>query len=352
MDEHRGLARERKTLTRLPVIDLAPFVRGGSAPESLAARRAVAKALREACIDIGFFYLAGHGIAQEDFDAVIAMGHRFFELPLAEKVKLHSNKNSERLGYRPLGGPNPGASGDKQPDIKERFHMAREILPGEPEDGRRDAGLSQWPDESVLPGFVSVMKEHIRARCDVARRLARAFALSLDLDETAFDDIYRYPGGSVVLNYYPPVDPSTLRDQQWSFSPHADYNAFTLLYQDQLGGLQVMNAAGEWIDAPFVPGTMVVNIGDLFQSWTNDLYTSTLHRVLNKGSAARISVPHFASPNGATLIECIPTCAGPGNPPRYQSIRAEDFVKASLAEAYRTGKPAIGAKTAQRLRGA
>jgi len=146
MDEHRGLARERKTLTRLPVIDLAPFVRGGSAPESLAARRAVAKALREACIDIGFFYLSGHGIAQEDFDAVIAMGHRFFELPLAEKVKLHSNKNSERLGYRPLGGPNPGASGDKQPDIKERFHMARDILPGEPEDGRRDAGLSQWPD--------------------------------------------------------------------------------------------------------------------------------------------------------------------------------------------------------------
>jgi isopenicillin N synthase-like dioxygenase len=97
---------------------------------------------------------------------------------------------------------------------------------------------------------------------------------------------------------------------------------------------------------------MVVNIGDLFQSWTNDLFTSTLHRVLNKGSAARISVPHFASPNGAALIECIPTCTGPGNPPRYQPIRAEDFVKASLAEAYRTGLPALGAKTAQRLSGA
>jgi isopenicillin N synthase-like dioxygenase len=348
MDEHRGFARERKTLTRLPVIDLAPFVSGGSADQ----RRAVAKALREACIDIGFFYLAGHGIAQSEFDAVIAAGHRFFELPLGEKMKLHSNNSSERLGYRPLGGPNPGATGDKQPDIKERFHMAREILPGEPEEGRRDAGLSQWPAESVLPGFAAVMKEHIRARCDVARHLARAFALSLDLAEDAFDDIFRYPGGSVVLNYYPPVDPATLRDQQWSFSPHADYNAFTLLYQDQLGGLQVMNAAGEWIDAPFVAGTMVVNIGDLFQSWTNDLYTSTLHRVLNKGRAARISVPHFASPNGATLIQCLPTCTGPGNPPRYQPIRAEDFVKASLAEAYRTGKPSLGAKTAQRLKGA
>lgn len=347
MDEHRGLARERKTLTRLPVIDLAPFVGGGTADE----RRAVAKALREACIDIGFFYLSGHGIAQSEFDAVVTMGHRFFELPLAEKTKLHSNNSPERLGYRPLGGPNPGSNGDKTPDIKERFHMAREVLSGEPQDGRRDAGLSQWPDERVLPGFTSLMRAHIAARCDVARHLARAFALSLDLAEDSFDAIYRYPGGSVVLNYYPPIDPSTVQASQWSFSPHADYNAFTLLYQDQLGGLQVMNAAGTWIDVPFVPRTMVVNIGDLFQSWTNDLYTSTLHRVYNKSAAARISVPHFASPNGAALIECIPTCTGPGNPPRYAPIRAEDFVKNMLAEAYRTGLPALGAKTAERLRG-
>ena len=345
MDEHRGLAPARKSLTRLPVIDLAPFVWGGDAD----ARRAVAKALREACIDIGFFYLAGHGIPQSEFDDIVATGHRFFALPLAEKVRLHSNNSAARLGYRPLGGPNPNP--EQVPDIKERFHMAREVLPGEPLDGQRDAGLSQWPEESVLPGFTALMRAHIEARCEVARQLARAFALSLELPESHFDDMYRYPGGSVVLNYYPPIDPANARDAQWSFSPHADYNAFTLLYQDALGGLQVMNAAGAWIDVPFVPGTLVVNIGDLFQAWTNDLYTSTLHRVYNKSGAARISVPHFASPNGAALIECLPTCTGPGNPPRYQPMRAEDFVKAMLAEAYRTGLPALGAKTAERLRG-
>jgi isopenicillin N synthase-like dioxygenase len=347
MDEHHGLARERKSLTRLPVIDLAPFVTGGGEGE----RRAVARALREACIDIGFFYLGGHGIPQQDFDDVIAMGHRFFALPLAEKTKLHSNNSAARLGYRPLGGPVPGADPAQVPDIKERFHMAREVLPGEPLDGRRDAGLSQWPDERVLPGFAALMRAHIVARCAVARHLARAFALSLDLPESYFDAMMRYPGGSVVLNYYPPVDPETPRGAQWGFSPHADYNAFTTLYQDALGGLQILNAAGAWIDVPFVAGTMVVNIGDLFQSWTNDLFTSTLHRVYNQSAKARISVPHFASPNGATLIECLPSCTGPGNPPRHAPIRAEDFVAASLAEAYRTGKPAIGAKTAERLRG-
>ena len=351
MDEHHGLARakppqERKTLTHLPVIDLAPFVAGGSAED----RRAVAQKLRQACIDIGFFYLAGHGIPQSEFDAVIGMGHRFFELPLADKMKLHSNRSAVRLGYRPLGGPNASGSGDKLPDLKERFHMAREVMAGEPEEGRRDAGLSQWPEASVLPGFGAMMRAHIARRCDVARSLARAFALSLDLAEDAFDRIYRYPGGSVVLNYYPPIDPKSHHDGEWGFSPHADYNAFTLLYQDPLGGLQVMNAGGAWIDVPFIAGTMVVNIGDLFQTWTNDLYTSTLHRVYNKGSAARISVPHFASPNGAATIECLPTCTGPGNPPRYAPIRAEDFVAKLLAEAYRTGLPALGEKTVERLK--
>jgi isopenicillin N synthase-like dioxygenase len=345
MDEHRGRARERKAVTRLPVIDLAPFVAGGGAEE----RRAVARALREACIDIGFFYLTGHGIAQQEFDDVVTMGHRFFALPLAEKMKLHSNNSPARLGYRGLGGPNPDANPDKVPDLKERFHMNREVLPGEPEEGRRSAGQSQWPDDAVLPGFAALMRRHIVARCDVARHLARAFALSLDLPEAYFDEMYRYLSGNLVLNYFPAIDRAQLREAQWSFSPHADYNAFTLLYQDSLGGLQLLNAAGEWIDAPPIPGTMVVNIGDLFQTWTNDLYTSTLHRVFNVSPAARISVPLFASPNGATVVRCLETCAGPGNPPRYAPVNAEDYVKTMLDEAYRTGLPALAAKTAERL---
>jgi isopenicillin N synthase-like dioxygenase len=339
-------AGERRAVTRLPVIDLAPFVEN----RGFAERRAAATALRQACIDIGFFYLEGHGIPEQEFDDVIAMGHRFFALPLAEKMKLHSNNSPARLGYRGMGGPNPQANPDKVPDIKERFHMSRELLPGEPEEGRRNAGMSQWPEETVLPGFADVMRNHIRRRCDVARHLARAFALSLDLPESYFDAMYRYLSANLVLNYFPPVDRTTLREAQWSFSPHTDYNAFTLLYQDSLGGLQVLNGAGEWIDAPPIPGTMVVNIGDLFQTWTNDLYTSTLHRVLNTSPKARISAPLFASPNGATMIQCLETCAGPGNPPRYEPVNAEAYVERMLAQAYATGLPALAARTAGRLR--
>jgi isopenicillin N synthase-like dioxygenase len=341
------IARERKAVRRLPVIDLSPFVEQRGFEE----RRTVARAIREACIDIGFFYLTGHGILDRDFEDVIAMGHRFFELPLAEKMKLHCNKSPGRLGYRGLGGPDPEANPDKVPDIKERFHASREVLPGEPAAGRRNAGQSQWPDGGVLPGFGDVLRNHIRMQCDVARHLARGFALSLDLPESYFDEMYRYLSGNLVLNYYPAVDRVKLREEQWSFSPHTDYNAFTLLYQDSLGGLQVLNALGEWIDAPPIAGTMVVNIGDLFQIWTNDLYPSTLHRVFNATSAARISVPLFASPNGATLVQCLETCTGPGNPPRYPPMNAEEYVKRMLDQAYQTGLPALGAKTAERLRG-
>jgi isopenicillin N synthase-like dioxygenase len=347
MDDRRGkLAAERTSTTQLPRIDLSPFVAGGG----IDARRATARALRAASMDIGFFYLEGHGIPEREFAEVAAMSHRFFELPLAEKMALHMKKSPARLGYAGLGGPDPEANPDKIPDLVERFHMTRDLLPGEPEDGRRGAGMSQWPADSVLPGFAATMRAHFDHRCTVTRQLARAFAMSLDLPETHFEEMYRYLGGQMVVNYYPPVDRAKLRDKQWSFSPHSDYNGFTLLWQDEMGGLEVRTRSDGWIDVPPVPGTMIVNVGDLFQMWTNDLYTSSLHRAINKGSAARISIALFASPQGATTIRCLDTCAGPGNPPKYPPIRAEQFLEDMLAQAYQTGLPAISAKTAERLR--
>ena len=102
--------------------------------------------------------------------------------------------------------------------------------------------------------------------------LNHAFALSLGLPEDYFDSDYRRPGTSLMLNYYPPVDPAKLEATQWSFSPHADYTAFTVLLQDDSGGLQARNSAGDWIDVPPMDGTFVVNVGNLLARWTNDLY--------------------------------------------------------------------------------
>jgi isopenicillin N synthase-like dioxygenase len=339
-----GIARS--AVTALPLIDVSPFVAGGS----LSARAAVARQIRRACIDIGFFYLVGHGIPQSDLDAVIALGHRFFALSRAEKVKHRTGEGAMLRGYMPPGGEHPEANPDKAADLRERFAMIRDGLPGEPAGGR--VGSTPWPGADVMPGFETMMKGYTRRMLTLADHVAHALALSLDLPETHFADTHAYPGASLFFNYYPSIDRATADRTQWSFSPHTDYGTFTLLLQDQLGGLQVRNAAGEWIDATPVAGSFVVNIGDLFAMWTNDLYVSNLHRAINVSGAARISLPFFVSPQSTAVIRCLETCQGPGNPPRHPPVEAGSYMTALVAQSHRSGRPGLSVRTATRLHAA
>jgi isopenicillin N synthase-like dioxygenase len=201
----------------------------------------------------------------------------------------------------------------------------------------------------MLPGFTSFMKAHLAKRVVLAQAAARAFALSLELSEDDFDPFFRHLGVVSIINYYPPLTPEALKQRRWSFSPHTDYGGFTLLSQDNLGGLQVRNVAGEWIDVPPIEGAFVVNLGDLMARWTNDLYQSNLHRALNVSEDARISIPFFASPVDTGVIECLKTCQSPGNPPRYASVIAGEYIRSLMEQADRTGRPGISEKTAARM---
>jgi isopenicillin N synthase-like dioxygenase len=337
------LGIERAALSRLPIIDFSPFAAGGGRAE----RQRVAAELRAACVDIGFFYLVNHGIALAELTELVAWGHRFFELPLDEKMRVHRAQGTE--GYLRVGGVDPEANPDKAPDLKERFSMTRRPSAGEPALGGMAASRNKWPEPHVLPGFSEFMTGHIDKRVTLTRQLARAFALSLDLPEAYFDAVYRYPTCNLIFNYYPPLDPAILESTRWSFSPHTDYGTFTLLSQDSLGGLQVRNAAGDWIDVPPLDGSFVVNIGDLFAMWTNDLFTSNLHRAANVSRTARISVPLFVSPQGDTEIECLPTCQSADNPPRYAPVEAEGYLRNLVAQSYRTGRVGIAVRTAERF---
>ena len=333
----------RHALAALPVIDIAPFLNGGSAAE----RAAVARELRRVCIDIGFFYLTGHGIGEAELEEALRRGRAFFRLPLAEKEKLRFN--AARFGYFPLGGANEyGKAGD----LKERFSCTREAIPGEPAAGNFGAGQSCWPDEAVLPGFRDFFVSHIAKRAQLTRALAQVFALSLDLPADYFDAAFKHLGCVLMFNYYPKIaQPAAEEDPScWSFSPHTDYGAFTLLLQDQLGGLQVRNGAGAWIDVAPLPGSFVINIGDMFAMWTNDLYKSSLHRVMNFNDAERLSLALFTYPQGRTEIRCLPSCMSADHPPRYQPVEAEAYHSILVAEASRAGKPGISARTEERLR--
>jgi isopenicillin N synthase-like dioxygenase len=345
--DNRALSRhpQRVALADLPIIDLSAFLRE-SRPED---RMSMARELRSACIDIGFFYVMGHGFAVTELDAVLAQGQRFFALPLEEKMKVLS-LNVDMPGYVRTGGVDPEKNRDKAVDIKERFSMARELTPDEQPRPDSRVGRSQWPVRELLPEFEDTMKAYIARLRRIADALNHAFALSLDLPEDYFDRDYRYPVMSLMLNFYPPVDPAKLKATQWSFSPHADYTAFTILLQDNSGGLQARNSAGEWIDVPPKEGTFVVNVGNLLARWTNDLYTSTLHRALHVGNDPRISGAFFVYPDADASVRCLDTCQGPDNPPRYEEVVTADYVRVLREDAQRSGRPAVAADTAQRLK--
>jgi isopenicillin N synthase-like dioxygenase len=337
-------APQRTALTDLPFIDIAPFLRESAPGE----RMRTARALRAACIDIGFFYLTGHAFGAEELDGVLAQGLRFFSLPLAEKMKV-ARFDTDGQGFVRTGGIDPQSNPDRTVDIKERFYASRELAPDEPARGRFSAGRSRWPASEIVPGFEATMKAYIVRLLGLTTALGRAFALSLDLAEDYFDPYYRHPGITLALNYYPPLDPAALKPTQWSFSPHTDFGTFTILLQDDRGGLQARNSSGDWIDVPPRAGTFVINVGDLLARWTNDLYVSTLHRGVNVGTVPRTSAAFFVSPHGATVVRCLETCQGPDNPPRYEPVESEEYTRTLIAQSNK-GRPGISRETAQRLR--
>jgi isopenicillin N synthase-like dioxygenase len=342
--DNRFRAGNRAALSSLPVIDVSPFVLN-STPEE---RARVAREIRKACIDIGFFYIVGHGIAPADIEACHDWTRRFFELPLAEKQRVDRNKSPTRQGWRGPGVTEGYGKPGQVADWRENIGLVREVLPGEPAEGRYMAGETQWP---TLPGFREFMTGHIERRFALGQKMARAFALSLELPEDYFDASHRFMGCMLSLNWYPSLACEKMDSTQWGISPHSDYGTVTLLSQDELGGLEVRNAAGDWIDVPPIPGSFVVNIGELLALWTNDLYAPSLHRASNvETDRARVSCAFFTYPHGRTRVECLPTCQSADNPPLYEPVVAEEFTRALIEQANRHGRPGILARRADRFK--
>ena len=306
----------------LPVVDIA-----GLASSDPAEKRAVADGLRDACSSYGFFYCTGHGVPQALMDAVMDEARAFFDLPEDTKEKLDKTASPCNRGYEALGGQTlqPGA----MPDRKEGFYIGEEVTEGDPRHGRFNQGPNQWPAD--LPAFRPVMMAYFGALSVVGATLMRGMALSLELEEDAFEPFTRRPLSALRLLHYPPSRPEV--PDEMGAGAHTDFGGLTLLMQDDVGGLQVRGADG-WIDAPFMPGAYIVNLGDMIARWTNDRYRSTLHRVINRSGRERYSVPFFYTGNPDYQVSCIPTCLAPGEAPKYPAVTVEAHLKAMYARTY------------------
>lgn len=295
----------------IPVIDIGPL-RDGSDP------RRVAEEIHRASREVGFLYISNHGISETLIDEARHAALEFFHLP--ERQKLRVEVSAKHRGFLKVGDAK--MQDDVLPDLKESFIWGYEGPDGQTLDDHPLRGPNRWP--APLPGLRTTARSYFDAAQDVARHLMRAAALGLNLPEEFFLRGHVRPLSRASMIYYPP-QPPRMGEDQFGAGPHTDFGVLTVLCQDAVGGLQVQDLAGEWVAAPPLEGTLVVNVGDLLARWTNDQYRSTPHRVVNTSGRERISLVLAYDPDYPTLIDPREVCGDDANVD-YDPISCGDYL--------------------------
>jgi isopenicillin N synthase-like dioxygenase len=310
------------TFDSIPVVDISGL--GGADPDRHAQ---TVKALREASEQVGFLYLSGHGIADGTLDALKAAARAFFALPLEDKMQVYIGRSKNHRGYVPEGEE---VFAGATPDAKEAFDLSIDLEPDDPDHlaGNPLLGPNQWP--AGVPGFREAVGTYYNAAFALGRRLLRGFSEALGLPADHLDRFVTKPPSQLRLIHYP-FNPGNA--DRPGIGAHTDYEIFTLLLPTA-PGLEVMNDAGEWIDAPPVPGTFVVNIGDMLEVWSNGAFPATSHRV-RRVTEERYSFPLFFSCDYWARVEPLPQFVSEARPSRYPAIVAGEHLYAQTAQTFR-----------------
>lgn len=307
----------------IPIIDLGPYL-----SEVPGAAETAAVEMRYALEHIGFFFIINHRIARFLRDRVVAATSRFYDQPLNKKMALKINHAG--VGYIPnkgeFGKHSRYYTGTKKPDVSEAFLLQRdwgECLPN---------SCNQWPDGETE--FQETMKAFFEAAEDLSLQMLPLYARALDMPPDFFQN--KFPKdrclNALRVSHMPP-DP--LEDNEFNICPHTDGSFMTLLATSDQPGLEILTQSDRWIKAPLIPNAFVVNSGDLLRRWSNGRFLSTPHRVANVSGTHRYSIPFFLQPTAETVIDCLPTCCGPDNPPKKPPITcgaySRKFMDASFA---------------------
>jgi|SRR5579875_1488115 len=328
------------------VIDLAPAAAGS------AARRAVAGDIDRACRTSGFLAVVNHGIPAEVTAAMNQATAEFFALPAAVKASLAADPlDPLTRGY---GGP----ESTRERAVSRAAPRARLAQALEPEVGHLETfGVNRlgeaeltgppplgadalytpnrWPP---LPGFRDAYLSWFTAAERLASLLMELFAVALELPPDWFRPMFANHMTSLAANFYPPRSLAPL--VRLRKGEHTDWGTLTILHRDDHAtGLEVLGQDGHWHEVPTLPGSLLINIGDLMARWTNGRWASTVHRVVylpgeSDAQRPRYSVAFFYQPSPDALIECVPACAGPQQPPRYPPVRFADFLNQKARRAY------------------
>ncbi len=320
--EDKGTAAlARRTL---PIIDFAR-----ARARDPAAQRTAAQQIHDACTDFGFFYLVNHGVPQPVIGGAVAVARQFFACPVEQKREVAINKNHR--GFSEIGGAL--MYGARKPDRKEFYTIGLELPEDDPSvlAGEPLRGPNNWPGflPALRPAYYRYYEEI--GQCGAA--LLRAIALSLEVDEGFFEKHYRKRLQRTQMIHYPPQPPD-LGGDEFGVAPHTDYGCITLLWQDDKGGLQVRDRKTKaWIDATPIPGTLVINVGDLLGRWSNDRFASTPHRVINRSGEERYSIASFYDPDFTAIVD--PRQLGASAAAcHYQPVAAGEHILKRIADSF------------------
>ncbi|KAL4724522.1 hypothetical protein ACLX1H_007963 [Fusarium chlamydosporum] len=338
----------------VPIIDLHG-IHG-----DLQARKELAQEIGNAAKNYGFFYIKNHGIPHETVNNAREAALQFFGQPAEEKAKVAESESKYSNGWsaaRTRKVSPTESAGKLRPDprtfscffvcspfayepvdVKEGFIWSYD--PANDPDSKDASAIPDsvksalhcedfiWEGTRHLPGFRDSIINYWKECVMLSRSLVRIFALALDLPEEVFDELVTYPGSDGAINYYPAMKPgsegSDGQPQEVGLGSHTDLQCFTLLWQDQVGGLQVLSKSGQWLCVPPVEGTLVVNIGDYLMRLTNDRFVSNVHRVVGRAPIDRLSMPFFFGFNFNETVAVLPSCVDEDHPAKYEPISCGD----------------------------
>jgi len=303
------------------VVDISGWSSGDQS-----ARRRIAAELDEACRAIGFVHIVGHDVPGSLCDRLKDVAEEFFGLAEAEKRRYepasrdvnrgYSARRSESLAYT-LGEARP-------PDLAEAFIVgAQRYVAGDPyfeAERARSFAPNPWPDRPSA--FREVVSEYFERVGALSRALLDMASLALGVDPSVFRDATSRSVETLRCNWYQRGADELLDPAQMGLGAHTDYGIVTVLLADPAPGLEVMGTDGVWQPVLPLDGGFVVNVGDALAMWTNDMWTSTIHRVQPgvAGSPPRRSFAFFQDGDLDAVITCLPTCRSTQNPQRYAPV--------------------------------
>lgn len=313
---------------KLPVVDLLDYLQGIEG-----AREVASEQLRELAEDVGFGSVVGHGVSPQLIDDIECETTRFHELDIDEKLEIAIDQHQR--GYvRPKATllKHSTYADNTKFDLNATLVIATEYEDDDPGvlAGKQFYAKNQWPEG--LPGFKETVLDYMHTMTSLGTSMLPLFEVALGLEDGFFAPYFEHNYSYLRMSHYPPKP--ILEPDEYGLGAHADTGFMTFLLPSREEGLQLLDRDGNWFIPELEDGAIILNLGQFLERWSNGRFRATPHRVIPPSENDRYSVACFVNTNFELVAECLPTCHGVNNPPKYPAESYHDFYSWYMHQTY------------------